>query len=86
MNGMKDSSSIWANMIPIPFDMCPTCKAKAAIRKLAKFENEKLMFKLRLRIFFSQFHPENVMLADASYLQTELLLFIQIIDFFRIWL
>jgi hypothetical protein len=34
-------------MIPTPFDRSLTCKAKAAIRKLSKFENEKLMFKLK---------------------------------------
>jgi hypothetical protein len=33
-------------------DMTPTCKAKAAIRKISKFENEKFTFELRSITFF----------------------------------
>jgi hypothetical protein len=36
-------------MIPAPFDMTLTCKAKAIIRKYSKFGNEKLTFELNSR-------------------------------------
>jgi hypothetical protein len=47
-----DSSSIYTNMIPILFDMTPTCKAKAAIRKFRKLENKKLISQTRSGILF----------------------------------
>jgi hypothetical protein len=49
----KEQSSIWANMILIPFDLTLTSKAKAAIKKFCKFKNEEFLFDLRSRNFVS---------------------------------
>lgn len=69
-----------------PFWYVPNLQSKSGYKKTRKVWEWKTNVQIEIKNFFSQFHPENVMLADASYLQTELLLFIQIIDFFRIWL
>jgi hypothetical protein len=50
--GEKNSSSIQASAILITFVATSVCKAKAALRIFMKVENEKLMLKLRSRVFF----------------------------------
>jgi hypothetical protein len=71
--GKYDTNTFWQE---------PNLQSESSCQKTRKVWKWKTNVQIETKNLFSPFHPENLILADASYLQTELLLFIQIIQTF----